>query len=115
MAVGFGVGAASVDIWMAAGCCAVAGVGNGIAVVCNALLVQRTRDEVRGRALTFVMSATWASMAVSIVVTGALMGPTDARWVWAFGAALLAAGAAAGYALARDPVPARAQLEATSS
>ena len=33
--------------------------GNGIAVVCNAMLVQRTPDAVRGRALTFVMSATW--------------------------------------------------------
>ena len=43
MAVGFGVGALSVDIWMAAACCAFAGVGNGVAVVCNALLVQRTR------------------------------------------------------------------------
>src|SRR5581483_11177516 len=57
----FGYGllyAASVDIWMAAGCCLVGGIGNGAAVVCNALLVQRTRDDLRGRALTFVMSAT---------------------------------------------------------
>ena len=38
-----------------------AGVGNGTAVVCNAMLVQRgARDEMRGRALTFVMSATYS-------------------------------------------------------
>ena len=58
MALGFGVGAASANIWMAAVCCVVGGIGDGGAVVCNALLVQRgTRDEMRGRALTFVMSA----------------------------------------------------------
>jgi MFS family permease len=111
MAVGFGTGAASVDIWMCAVCCAVSGVGNGVAVVCNAMLVQRTPDAVRGRALTFVMSATWLWMAASIVVTGALMSPTDARWVWGVSAALLAAGALVGYALAREPAEARAQVE----
>ena len=114
MAVGFGVGALSVDIWMAAVCCAFAGVGNGVAVVCNALLVQRTRDDVRGRALTFVMSATWAGMAVAIVVTGALMSPDDARWVWAIGAGFLVLAAFVGWALAREPSPAAAPLEATT-
>jgi len=103
MALGFGVGAASVDIWMAAACCAFAGVGNGVAVVCNALLVQRTRDDVRGRALTFVMSATWLGMGIAIVATGALMSPGDARWVWGIGAGLLAIAAAVGWALAREP------------
>ena len=64
MALGFGVGAASANIWMAAVCCVVGGVGDGGAVVCNALLVQRgTEDAMRGRALTFVMSATWRARA----------------------------------------------------
>ena len=112
MAAGFGVGAASVDIWMAAVCCAVAGVGNGVAVVCNALLVQRTRDDVRGRALTLVMSATWAGMAVAIVATGALMSPQDARWVWAIGAGFLVLAALVGYSLAREPATARASVGA---
>ena len=114
MAIGFAVGAASVDLWMAGACAAVGGIGNGAAVVCNALLVQRTRDDLRGRALTFVMSATWAGMGVSIVVAGALMGPGDARWVWGIGAAILAVAAAAGYVLARERQPAHAPLEATS-
>jgi MFS family permease len=111
MAFGFAVGAASVDIWMAAACCVVAGVGNGVAVVCNALLVQRTRDDVRGRALTFVMSATWAASGISIVVTGALMSPGDARWIWAIGSVFLGAGAVAGYLLGRERAPAAARLE----
>jgi MFS family permease len=113
MSAGFGVGAASVNVWMAAACCVVAGVGNGIAVVCNALLVQRTRDDVRGRALTFVMSATWTGMGISIVVAGALMSPTDSRWVWAIGAAVLGLAAVVGYALAREPVQAAGRLEPT--
>jgi MFS family permease len=98
---------------MAAVCCVIAGIGNGVAVVCNALLVQRTRDDVRGRALTFVMSATWTGMGISIVVAGALMSPTDARWVWAIGAAVLGLAAVVGYALAREPVQAPGRLEAT--
>jgi MFS family permease len=114
MAAGFGIGALSVDIWMAAACCVIAGVGNGIAVVCNALFVQRTRDDVRGRALTFVMSATWAASGISIVVTGALMGPEDARWIWAIGSVFLVAGALAGYLLGREAAPAPARLEPAS-
>jgi MFS family permease len=105
MAVGFGTGAASVDIWMCAVCCAVSGVGNGAAVVCNAMLVQRTPDAVRGRALTFVMSATWLWMAVAIVLTGALMSPTDSRWVWGVSGAVLVVAALVGYALSREPSP----------
>ena len=115
MAAGFGIGAASVDIWMAAVCCVVAGIGNGVAVVCNALLVQRTRDDVRGRALTFVMSATWVGYGASIVVTGALMSPGDSRWIWAIGAGILALAAVVGYVLAREPAPARAPLEASAN
>jgi MFS family permease len=115
MAVGFGIGAASVDIWMAAVCCGVSGVGNGVAVVCNALLVQRTRDDVRGRALTFVMSATWAGMGIAIVLTGALMSPGDSRWVWAIGAGILGLAAAVGYALAREPATAGAPVEASAN
>lgn len=111
MAAAWGVAAASVDIWMAAALCVVAGAGNGIAVVCNALLVQQTRDDVRGRALTFVMSATWTGMGISIVVTGALMSPGDGRWVWGIGAALLGLAAAVGYALAREPSRAAARVE----
>jgi MFS family permease len=112
MALGFGVAAASVNVWMAAACCAVAGVGNGAAIVCNAVLVQRgTRDELRGRALTVVMSVTWATVGIGIVVTGALMSPNDARWVWLAAALTIAAAAILGYAFAREPAGRAAPLE----
>jgi MFS family permease len=114
MALGFGVASASVDVWMAAACCVVAGVGNGAAIVCNALLVQRgTRDELRGRALTLVMSATWSTVGVGIIVTGALMSPGDARWVWLASAVTIAVSALLGYALAREPAGRPAPLEAS--
>jgi dTMP kinase len=111
MAVGFGGGAAAPDIWVAALCCVVGGVGNGTAVVCNALLVQRgTRDEMRGRALTFVMSATYTLTGIATVLAGAFMDTAGARWVWGGGAATFVVAAAAGYLLARD----EGQLRAAS-
>jgi MFS family permease len=102
IALGFGVGAASPNIWVAAACCVVGGVGNGIAVVCNALLVQRaTRDEVRGRALTFVMSATYTAMGIGIVLAGGLMPPDGARWVWFAGAISCVVASAVAYGFTR--------------
>jgi len=114
MALGFGVGAASADIWIAAVCCVVGGIGDGGAVVCNSLLVQRgTQDAMRGRALTFVMSATWTSTGVGIVLAGALMSVNDARWVWLASAITLAAASIVGFTLAREPAG-RAALEASA-
>jgi len=114
MAVGFGAGAASPDVWVAAACCLFAGVGNGTAVVCNALLVQRAPDDVRGRALTFVMAVTYAVMGLATVLTGFLMPANGSRWVWAGGAAALALAALIGYTLAREPASVDDALEATA-
>ena len=102
IALGFGFGAASPNIWVAAACCVVGGIGNGMAVVCNALLVQRgASDEMRGRALTFVMSATFAATAIGIVLAGALMPADGARWVWLVGGICCAVAAVVAYALMR--------------
>jgi len=69
MAIGFGAGAAAPNVWVAAACCLVGGVGDGVAIVCNALLVQRgAADRVRGRALTLVMSVTYALNGVGTVI-----------------------------------------------
>jgi MFS family permease len=115
MALGFGVGAASTNIWMAAACCVIGGIGDGGAVVSNSLLVQRgTRDEMRGRALTFVMSATFTTTGIGIVLAGAFMGVNDARWVWLASAVTFVAAAIVGFALARDPAGQGAPLEAST-
>ncbi len=111
MAVGFGAGAAAPNIWVAAACCLVGGIGDGVAIVCNALLVQRgAPDNVRGRALTLVMSATYALNGVGTVVAGALLHMTGSRWIWAGGGVSFALGSLAAYALAREsgPTPAEA-------
>jgi MFS family permease len=91
------------NIWVAAACCVVGGIGDGVAIVCNALLVQRgTGDQMRGRALTLVMSATYVMNGVGTVTAGALLHVIGPRWVWGAGAASFALGAIAAYLLTRD-------------
>jgi MFS family permease len=114
MAIGFGAGAASPNVWVAAVCCVVGGIGDGVAIVCNALLVQRgAADAVRGRALTVLMSATRLVQALSTILAGALMPAGGSRWVWAAGAGSFAVAAVIGYALAREQ-PAVAPVEAVA-
>lgn len=113
MAIGFGAGAAAPNVWVAAACCVVGGVGDGVAIVCNALFVQRgAADRVRGRALTLVMSVTYALNGAGTVIAGALVHITGSRWIWAGGAVSFALGAVAASGLAREgrtvPVEARA-------
>ncbi|HKI93229.1 MAG TPA: hypothetical protein VJ986_13085, partial [Gaiellaceae bacterium] len=69
---------------------------------CNAMLVQRgTVDRLRGRALTFVMSATYIVTGVGNAIAGAVLHISGPRWIWAGGAGCLALAAVAGYLLAR--------------
>jgi MFS family permease len=103
MAVGFGAGAVAPDIWVAAVCCLLGGIGDGIAIVCNALLVQRgAADQIRGRALTVVMSATYALNGLGTVLAGVLLHAIGTRWVWAGGAASFGLGAIAALMLTRE-------------
>jgi MFS family permease len=112
MALGFGGAAASPDVWVAAACAAVGGAGDGAAIVCNAVLVQRgAADEVRGRALTLVMSATFLATAAANAVAGALLHSVSPRWIWAGAATTYGVAAVVGYVLARDPRPAAATVE----
>ena len=68
-----------------------AGFGNGAAVVCNALLVQRgAPDELRGRVFTVIMSSNYACSASAMVAAGALTDALGARWVWGGAAAAFA-------------------------
>jgi MFS family permease len=106
MGVGLAGTALSPNVWIAAVCCVVLGAGNGSSVACNALLVQRgTFDAMRGRALTFVMSATYLAVAVGELAGGAYVhdgvGADVPRWEWGAAAASLAVAAVAGWAIAR--------------
>jgi MFS family permease len=103
MAIGFGAAALAPNIWVAAACCLVGGIGDGIAIVCNALLVQRgAADQVRGRALTLVMSATYTLNGLGTVIAGVLLHSVGTRWVWAGGAVSFALGAIAALVLTRE-------------
>jgi MFS family permease len=113
MAVGFGAGAVSPNIWIAAFCCLLGGIGDGVAIVCNALLVQRGAvDQIRGRALTLVMSVTYFLNGVGTVLAGAVLHLTGSRWVWAGGAISFALGAVAAYGLVRNTTSLESAVEA---
>jgi MFS family permease len=102
MAVGIGLAALSPNVWVAAGCVVISGAGNGAAVVCNALLVQRgAPDALRGRAFAVLMSSNVAMLTLGIVVAGRLTDVYGPRWVWGAAALASAVSAVVGFLLAR--------------
>jgi MFS family permease len=103
MAVGYLGTAVSPNVWVAAVGCVVAGIGNGVAILCNALLVQRgTFDVMRGRALTFVMSATYVLVGVGEGLGGFFVHQVGPRWIWVGAGGALLVAAVAGSLLARN-------------
>lgn len=93
MAVGYAIAAISPNIYAAVPAVVVAAFGNGAAVVCNALFVQRgAPDELRGRAFTVIMSSNYVLLGVGMAAAGPLTDAVGARWVWG--------GAAAAYLVA---------------
>lgn len=102
VAVGMVGAAASPNVWVAAFCVIVLGVGNGSAVVCNALLVQRgAPDELRGRAFTLLMSSNYVVLGLGMIAAGPLTDEFGPRFVWAVAGALAAVAAIVGLALGR--------------
>ncbi len=101
MAVGYGAAAVAPSIAVAVPAVIVASLGNGAAVVCNALLVQRgAPDELRGRAFTVIMSSNYALLGIGMVAAGALTDLVGARWVWGGAAAAYLAASLVAFALA---------------
>ena len=99
-AVGYGLASVSPNVWVASACCVVAGVGNGGANVCNALLVQRgAPDELRGRAFTVIMSTNYLFFGIGFVVAGLMRDAIGPRWVWGTAGLLLGVAALAAWAL----------------
>jgi MFS family permease len=97
MAVGFGLAAGSPTILVAALLAGLATVGNGAAIVCNQVLVQRgAPDVMRGRALSVLMSSYYAILGLSMAGGGMLVDAAGARVAWAVAGCvyLLAAGMA---------------------
>lgn len=107
MAIGFGVAAVAPNVWVAALCVVVSGLGNGAAVVCNYTFVVRgASDEFRGRVLTLLMSASAVTFVVGTLVGGQITDAIGARWVWGGAAAIYVGVALLALALApRDDAP----------
>jgi predicted MFS family arabinose efflux permease len=106
MALGFGAAAIAPNVWVAALVVIAAGAGNGVAVVTNALLVQRgSPDRLRGRAFTVIMSVGYGVLGLGMILAGPLTNAIGARAVWAISAGLTALGAASGVLLLRGVTP----------
>ena len=88
-ALGVGAAAAAPSVWVALPLVVIFGLGNGVAVVANALLVQRgSPDELRGRAFTLAMSINFAALGAGMVAAGPVLDALGARWCWAVAAVL---------------------------
>ena len=102
VAAGMLATALSPDVWVAAVFVLVVGAGNGAAVVCNALLVQRgAPDELRGRAFTVLMSSNYVVLGLGMLAAGPLTDALGPRAVWALGGGLAAFAAVVGLVMAR--------------
>src|SRR5919198_1324102 len=102
IAVGIGGAAAAPNVWVGSASVIVAGCGNGSAVVCNSLLVQRgAPDALRGRAFAVLMSSNVAFVTAGMVVAGWLTDMIGARWMLAAAASFAGAAGIVGFGLAR--------------
>jgi MFS family permease len=101
-AIGVGAGAVSPNVWVALPCFVLAGIGNGAAVVCNSLLVQRgAPDALRGRVFTVIMSVNYLVYGLGFVIAGPLTDSVGPRWVFGGVGIVLAFTSVVAYALAR--------------
>jgi len=83
MGVGALAASAAPTVWVAAPLIAIATLGNGAAIVCNQLLVQRgAPDTMRGRAIAVLMSSTSLTIVCSMAITGVLTNEFGGRALW---------------------------------
>jgi MFS family permease len=102
MGVGWGGAALSGTIWLAVPFVAGGAAGNGAAIICNRLLVQRgAPDRYRGRALATIMSSNYAVLGLAMAAAGILVGSLGARTVWIIAGALYLTGALVAFLMTR--------------
>jgi MFS family permease len=112
MAVALVAAAVSPNVWIASVVVVAMGVGNGIAVVANSLLVQRgAPDHLRGRAFTLVMSVNYSVLFVGMMIGGVVSDAVGARWTWGIAGLITGVAAFTAYALGRGLGPAPAEPE----
>lgn len=93
MAVGWGAAAFSPNIELAVLFVIGGAAGNGAAVVCNRLLVQRgAPDQYRGRALVTIMSTNYAVLGLGMAAAGIMTEAFGPRAVWQVAACIYLVG-----------------------
>lgn len=94
MAIGWGGAALSPSIWIAVPFVIGGSAGNGAAIICNQILVQRgAPDRFRGRALATIMSTNYVVIGLGMGATGLVLSWYSARWVMVAAAAVFGLGA----------------------
>ena len=107
-AVGIGAAGVMPNVWAALPCFVLSGIGNGTAVVCNSLLVQRgATDEIRGRVFTVIMSVNYAMYGIGVLAAGPLTDSFGPRWVYGAVGLLLTFASLIAYILGRENIPER--------
>jgi MFS family permease len=102
MGVGFGLASASPTIVVAAALAGLATIGNGAAIVCNQVLVQRgAPDAMRGRALAVLMSTYYAVLGIAMAGGGVLVDLAGARVAWAIAGCVYVVAAVMAFGLTR--------------
>ncbi|HZO97671.1 MAG TPA: MFS transporter [Gaiellaceae bacterium] len=102
-AIGIGCAAAAPNVWVGMAAMALAGIGNGAAVVGNITLVQRgAADRVRGRVFTLLMSANYGVLGVAFVAAGPVTNAIGARWSYAVAAGAIALATGLAWLFARN-------------
>ena len=102
LAFGYGCAAIAPDVWIASVALVLSGAGNGAALVCNSLLVQRgVPDRLRGRAFTLLMSSNFAVLGAGMLLAGPATDAIGPRAVWGIAAGVMAVAAGLALALTR--------------
>jgi MFS family permease len=105
LAVGIGAAGAVPNLWAALPCFVLSGIGNGVAIVCNSLLVQRgASDDVRGRVFTVIMSVNYAAYGIAVLAAGPLTDSYGPRWVYGVVGLVLAFASLVAFVLGREAI-----------
>jgi len=103
MAVGFAGTAVAPSLWSGAALLVVSGFGNGMAIVCNGLFIQRdVSDDLRGRAFTLAMSLTYAMLGLGMIAAAPVTSALGARAAFGISGALCLLAAPLALLLSRD-------------
>jgi MFS family permease len=113
MGVGFGLAAAAPTLAVAATLAAFATIGNGIAIVCNQLFVQRgAPDRMRGRALAVLMSIYYGVLGLAMAGAGIVTDVAGPRVTWALAGCIYLVAALTAFVMTRHTREALEALEA---